>query len=104
MTTALEESFGQLGGDFNGDGEIFVQINQYTTGQEDAPEASATHYEKTCRYGKVKGALQPLLFLDLFQHLRGIPQSLLLFFVKRYRHYMFHTVLPDNGRHGEHHI
>lgn len=46
---ALEEAFGQLGGDFNGDGKVFVQINQYTAGQEGAPEAALYGYSSQAK-------------------------------------------------------
>ncbi len=42
---ALEQGFAQLGGDFNGDGEAIVQINQYVNDSQAAvPELSAYAY------------------------------------------------------------
>jgi len=42
---ALEQGFAQLGGDFNGDGETIVRVNQYiNSSQAAAPELSARAY------------------------------------------------------------
>lgn len=42
--SALEQTFVSIGGDFNGDGEIIVQINQYVSGISNA-DADAAYYE-----------------------------------------------------------
>lgn len=41
---ALEQTFAAIGGDFNGDGEIIVQINQYISGISHA-DPDAAYYE-----------------------------------------------------------
>lgn len=44
--TALEQAFAAIASDFNGDGEIIVQINQYIDGaQQSSTDAEAAYYE-----------------------------------------------------------
>lgn len=41
--SALEQAFAAVGGDYNGDGEVIVQLNQYITGGQ-KPDAETAYY------------------------------------------------------------
>lgn len=62
--TALEQGFAALAGDFNGDGEAIVQLNQYTTGDLDSEsEMTSALYTTQVRVTGDISACQSYFFL-----------------------------------------